>query len=430
MTPSMLAESSMVRPDDKSTHRGEREGYAVLIVGAGLTGLALACALGDALGEATPIALLDPETGVRTGPDMRALALSAGSVHLLEALGAWTIIAPHAQAVRQIDITDSRLEDVLRPVLLSYDNTVAGGEPAAWIVEANILKAALLAGVARRPSIRLLRGQASEGFQRTAHSVTLVLKQGTTLSGAILVAADGRRSPLREAAGIGIVRWPYRQLGIVATLRHEHPHAGRAVQNFLPAGPFAILPLTGNRSSITWTEEESTARAILALDDHGFLVEVEKRFDYRLGPIALSGPRGAWPLDMHLARALVRQRFVLIGDAAHGVHPIAGQGVNLGLRDVAALTEVLADAARLGLDIGALSVLERYERWRRLDGALAAGAFDALNRLFSNDSTLLRTVRGLGLGVLETMPALKGWLVAEAAGLSGSVPKLLRGERV
>jgi 2-octaprenyl-6-methoxyphenol hydroxylase len=224
------------------------------------------------------------------------------------------------------------------------------------------------------------------------------------------------------------VRWRYSQTGIVTTVSHEKPHRSRAIQHFLPAGPFAILPLTGNRSCITWTEDEERASTILALDDARFLAEVEKRFDYRLGAVALAGPRASWPLDMHLARALVDDRFALVGDAAHGVHPIAGQGLNLGLRDVAALSEVVADAARLGLDIGSLAALERYERWRRLDSALSAAVFDALNRLFSSDWTVLRTARDVSLGLVERMPALKQFFVAEAAGLTGEVPKLLRGE--
>ena len=197
------------------------------------------------------------------------------------------------------------------------------------------------------------------------------------------------------------------------------------MQRFLPGGRFAILPLTGNRSCITWTESADRAREILALDDAGFLREVERRFDYRLGSVALAGPLAGWPLDMHLARALVANRFALISDAAHGVHPIAGQGLNLGLRDVAALAEVIADAARLGLDFGSLATLERYERWRRLHSAISAAAFDALNRLFSNDVTVLRTARDFGLGLVDRMPGLKQLFVAEAAGLTGEVPKLL-----
>jgi 2-octaprenyl-6-methoxyphenol hydroxylase len=272
-----------------------------------------------------------------------------------------------------------------------------------------------------------LGGAGAEGFVADEHGVTVDLADGSRLRAALLVAADGRRSRLREAAGIKMVSWSYPQTGIVVTVRHEKPHHGRAVQHFLPGGPFAILPLTGNRSCITWTEGADRAREILALDDAGFLGEVDRRFDYRLGGVALAGPRAGWPLDMHLARAIVADRFALIGDAAHGVHPIAGQGLNLGLRDVAALAEVIADAARLGLDIGSLATLERYERWRRLDSAISAAAFDALNRLFSNDVTVLRTARDFGLGLVDRMPGLKQLFVAEAAGLTGEVPKLLRG---
>jgi 2-octaprenyl-6-methoxyphenol hydroxylase len=254
------------------------------------------------------------------------------------------------------------------------------------------------------------------------------LADGARYAARLLVAADGRGSPLREAAGIASVAWRSAQLGIVTCVGHEGAHGGRAVQHFLPSGPFAILPLTGRRSCVTWTEEEASAQAILALAEDGFREEVERRFDYRLGGVTHIGPRAAFALDMHLARALIGARFALIGDAAHAVHPIAGQGLNLALRDVAAMAEVVADAARLGLDFGTATVLEGYQRWRRLDAALSAGVFDALNRLFSTDATVLRTVRGVGLGLLERMPALKQLLVAEAAGLTGDVPRLLRGE--
>jgi len=407
------------------------ERHDVVIAGGGTAGLTLACALADALGEGARIAAADRAALTPAGPgDARAFALSAGSKRMLAALGVWPQIAEHAQPVTSIDITDSSLEDAFRPVLVSYNNRVEGGEPATYIVEHARLHAALLAAAARRTSIALLGGAAAESFAADEHGVAVSFAGRVLLRARLLVAADGGKSRLREAAGIKLVRWSYPQTGIVAIVRHEEPHGGRAVQHFLPAGPFAILPLTGNRSCITWTEEASRARAILALDDAGFLAEIEARFDYRLGAVELAGPRASWPLDMHLARAMVANRLALVGDAAHGVHPIAGQGLNLGLRDVAALCEVIVDAARLGLDFGSLAILERYERWRRLDSALSAATFDALNRLFSNDSTVLRTARDFGLGLVERMPALKQLLVAEAAGLTGEVPKLLRGERV
>jgi 2-octaprenyl-6-methoxyphenol hydroxylase len=405
--------------------------YDVVIGGGGTAGLTLACALADALGPEMRIAVADRAAfgAAARARDGRSFALSASSKRMLDVLGVWPALAEGAQPVTVIDITDSSLKDAFRPILVSYDNHVEG-EPATWIVENDRLLDALVAAASARSSLALLGGQAAEAFTRDEHGVDITLAGGRSIRTPLLVAADGRASRLREAAGIQVVRWQYPQIGIVTTVRHEKPHNGRAVQHFLPSGPFALLPLTGNRSSITWTEEEKRGREIVALDDAGFLAEVEKRFDWRLGAVELAGPRSAWPLDMHLARALADDRFVLLGDAAHGVHPIAGQGLNLGFRDVAALAEVLVDAARLGLDIGALTVLERYERWRRLDSAVSAAAFDGLNRLFSNDLTPLRTLRDFGLGLVERLPALKHLFVAEAAGLAGDVPKLLRGERL
>src|SRR5262249_3212947 len=365
------ARATGARKEQLMTALGRRQD--VVIAGGGIAGLAFACAIADALFLEVPIAVIEPNPPTPgTARDIRASALSAGSMRLLSVLGVWPGIGPHAQPVSTVDITDSRLEDAFRPVLVSYDNTTGGQQPATYIVENDRLLAALFAAARQRPCINLLCGQAVEGCVFKEHAVSVRLSSGEILSSTLLVAADGRRSRVREAAGIQIVCWPYSQLGIVTTVRHDKPHAGRAVQHFLPSGPFAILPLGEGRSSITWTEEEAQARAIVALDDCGFLAEIEKRFDHRLGAVALAGARGAWPLEMHLARALMAQRCVLIGDAAHSVHPLAGQGVNLGLRDVAALTEVIAEAARLGLDIGLPAILERYQRWRRLDSLLSA----------------------------------------------------------
>jgi 2-octaprenyl-6-methoxyphenol hydroxylase len=424
-----------VKPAGNPVDNPAVETYDAIVVGGGAIGLALALALAEALGPAAGIGVVDPAAtggGGSDGPsDARASALSAASKRLLDALGAWPALAPHAEPVAAVDITDSALGDAFRPILLSYDNTVAGGEPATYIVENERLRAALLASLQRRPGIVRI-GDTVAGWEAAGGRGLVRLADGRTLRAPLAAAADGRGSALREAAGIGVVSWRYRQVGIVTIVSHEKPHRSRAVQHFLPAGPFAILPLKAdrgrNRSCITWTEEESWGRALVQLDDAAFLEEAEKRFGYRLGRIALAGPRAAWPLEMHLARALMADRLALVGDAAHLVHPIAGQGLNLGLRDVAALAEVVADTARLGLDIGSGVALERYQRWRRTDSAMSAAAFDGLNRLFSSDWALLRTARGAGLALVDRMPGLKQLLVTEAAGLTGEVPRLLRGE--
>lgn len=407
----------------------EPQSYDVAIGGGGSVGLALAVALADALGPGFSVALIDRSPWGGAGKsDLRASALSAGSKRLLEALGIWAQLAEFAQPVTAIDITDSSLGDAIRPILLSYDNTLSDREPASYILENDRLRSALIGAATAQGGIALLGGAAMQGFAADTAGVRIAFAD-RVLRARLLIGADGRGSRLRQAAGIKSLTWSYPQTGIVSSLSHSKPHGGRALQHFLPSGPFAILPLPQNRSCVTWTEETREAGRLLELDEAGFREELARRFDYRLGEIVEVGARAAWPLEMHLARALTAERFAIIGDAARVVHPIAGQGLNLGLRDVAALTEVITDAARLGLDIGSGLVLERYERWRRLDSALSAGTFDALNTLFSNDWTLLRTARDVGLALVDRLPLLKEFFVAEAAGLTGEVPKLLRGER-
>lgn len=400
--------------------------HDVVIAGGGLTGHVLALTLAAVFGREVRIALLEAG-GAMGRSDPRSYALSTGSRRLLEAIGVWGAIAEEAQPVSGIDITDSSLADAIRPILLSYDATVAEGEPGMWIVPADAISRVAAAAVAQISSIARIPATAT-GITANVAGIAVQLAGGRPLGAGLAVACDGRNSPLRAAAGIKTLNWQYAQTGIVTTVRHERPHGGRAVQHFLPGGPFAILPLTGNRACVTWTEEAGEAERILALDDLGFLGELEKRFGHRLGALELAGPRGSWPLAMHLARELIAPRFALAGDAARGVHPIAGQGLNLGLRDVAALSECLVDAVRVGLDVGDATALERYARWRRFDGAASAAAFSALNALFSQDNALLRSVRDAGLGVVDRLPGLKSVLVSEAAGLTGEVPKLLKGE--
>lgn len=406
--------------------------FDVVISGASFGGLALACGLSRALGLDFKIALIDRVAQSTAAPkaDSRASALSAASKRMLEVLDVWPLVADVAQPVTGIEITDSTLETGVRPVLLTYDNVTGDGEPATYIVPNSALQAALRRGVESSSSLELITPAEAIDFASNESGIEVTLADGRAIAASLLVAAEGRRSRLREAAGIKVVGWSYPQIGIVVTVHHDRPHGGRAVQHFLPSGPFAILPLTGNRSCITWTEDAVEAKRILALDDADFLAEVDKRFGGKLGALSLDGPRQSWPLEMHLARRYVGPRFALIGDAAHGVHPIAGQGLNLAFRDVAALVEVLSDAIRLGFDAGDAQALVRYERWRRFDSTISAATFDGLNRLFSSDRALVRSGREFGLGLVDRMPMLKRFFVGEAAGLTGELPRLLKGEPV
>jgi 2-octaprenyl-6-methoxyphenol hydroxylase len=273
-----------------------------------------------------------------------------------------------------------------------------------------------------------LRAGKVTGFETGKNSVVVALGEGGSISTRLLVGADGAHSVIREQAGITSYGWDYDQAAIVTTVGHERDHGGRAEEHFLPAGPFAILPLTGKRCSIVWTENAREAERIVALPDGEFHAELEKRFGLRLGELTVAGPRRAFPLGLFTARTFIGDRLALVGDAAHIIHPIAGQGLNMGLRDVAALAEAIADAARLGLDPGGVDVLERYQRWRRFDTMMMGVTTDGLNRLFSNHSDVLRLVRDVGLGMVERMPVLKRMFIREAAGFTGDVPKLLKGE--
>ncbi|WP_333794051.1 FAD-dependent monooxygenase [Hyphomicrobium sp.] len=410
--------------------------FDIVISGASFAGLALARALARGSNGAVRIAIVDRAIRKETAtPDARAFALSAGARRMLDALGIWSEIAGEAQAVSEIEITDSSLEAGIRPVLLRYDNRIGEAksqgklaEPASHIVPASAFEAALYRAATADPSLTLIAPAEIARFTDIGSAMAITLADGTSVTASLLVGAEGRRSASRDAARIKTVGWRYGQTAIVTTIAHERPHGGRAIQHFLPGGPFAILPLPNNRACLTWTEDAEEAKRILALDDAGFLAEVETRIAGRLGAVEVVGPRQSWPLEMHLARAYVAPRFALIGDAAHGVHPIAGQGVNLAFRDVAALAEVIVDALRLGLDPGSMQSLERYERWRRFDSFASAAVFDGLNRLFSNDVLLIRAAREFGLGLVDRLPSLKQHLVAEAAGLTGEPPRLFRSE--
>jgi 2-octaprenyl-6-methoxyphenol hydroxylase len=396
----------------------------VVIAGAGFAGLALAIALRQGLGADFNVVVADPALARPPGGDARASAIAAGARRLLETIDVWSALAD-AQPILDMVVTDSRLGDAIKPVFLTFTGEVEPNEPFAHMVENGRLMAAL-ATKARDAGVTL-RASAVESFDIEGERVSVRCRDGALTAG-LLIAADGARSRLRELAGISTFGWSYNQSAIVCTVAHERDHGGRAEEHFLPAGPFAILPLTGRRSSIVWTEEAGEAARIVALPDDLFLAELEQRFGLHLGDIAVEGAKRVHPLGLTVARAFVAERLALVGDAAHVIHPIAGQGLNLGLRDVAALAETIVDAARLGLDFGAANVLARYERWRRFDTMAMGIATDGLNRLFSNRSDALRLVRDVGLGLVDRLPGLKRLFIREAAGLVGEVPKLLRGE--
>jgi len=403
----------------------------IVIAGGGVAGLTLAVALKQALGESFRIIVADPALDRPAATDSRAYAIAAAARNMLAALGVWRLAETAATAMTEMVITDSRTPDLVRPVFLTFDGEIEPGQPFAHMVENGALVAALLQ-VARASGVELRAEGVRSGMEDDG-AIAIAFAGGEKLEAALLIAADGARSKLREQAGIGWVGWSYPQSGIVATIGHERSHEGRAVEHFLPSGPFAILPLAdggklGHRSSIVWTERSENVQALLALDESDLLLEVERRFGLELGEMALESRPGAYPLSFGVARRFVGDRLALLGDAAHVIHPIAGQGLNLGLKDVAALAEAIVDAARLGLDVGGSEVLEAYEKGRRFDTVAMGVVTDGLNRLFSNDSTPLRLARDLGLGLVERMPVLKRFFIREAAGLAGPTPRLLKGE--
>ena len=409
-----------------SNARSSRQRTEVAVGGAGFAGLALAIALRQALGAPFAVTVIDPTLAHAQSKDPRASAIAAAARRLFEAIDVWDAVAPNAQPILDMVVTDSKLDDAVRPTFLTFGGDVEEGEPFAHMVENRHLVDAL-ATKARDLGVDL-RASAVAGFENAGNDVDVSLADGEVISARLLVGADGAHSLIRERAGIANHGWSYDQSAIVTTVAHEREHNGRADEHFLPAGPFAILPLTGKRCSIVWTENTREAQRIVALPDDEFHKELEKRFGLQLGELKVIGPRRAFPLGLFTARTFIGERLALIGDAAHIIHPIAGQGLNMGLRDVAALAEAIADAARLGLDPGGPDVLERYQRWRRFDTMTMGIATDGLNRLFSNHSDVLRLARDIGLGLVERMPALKRMFIREAAGFTGDVPKLLKGE--
>lgn len=418
---------------DQQASPGQGGRIDVLIAGAGYVGLAAAVAMRQARPGLT-VAVVDAAPAGVWQKDGRCSAIAAAACRMLDRLGAWVDIAPEAQPILDMVVTDSRTADPVRPVFLTFGGEVAPGEPFAHMVANRTLNGALRRR-AGELGIDIVEGVAVAGFETGPQHVSVHLADGVTVDTRLLVAADGVKSRLRDMAGIKTVHWDYDQSGIVCTVAHERPHNGRAEEHFLPAGPFAILPLKpdakgGNRSSIVWTERTADADRLVAGDPMVFEVELERRFGLKLGEISVADKPRAWPLGLTLARDFVKPRFALAGDAAHGIHPIAGQGLNMGFRDVAALAEVVVEADRLGRDIGGLDVLQDYERWRRFDTVQMGITTDVLNRMFSNDFGPLRAVRDIGLGLVERMPRLKDFFIRQASGLGEATPRLLKGEPI
>lgn len=418
---------------DRLQSRNGRSGTGDMVVaGAGYVGLATAVAAKVACPE-LDIVLVDAAPEDAWTRDARASAIAAAARRMLGRLGCWEELEPGAQPILDMVVTDSRTADPVRPVFLTFEGSIGDGEPFAHM----IANRALCGALRRRAwelGIPIRSGVTVDGFSVGAGEVAIDTSAGL-VAARLLVAADGVRSRLRDMAGIRTVSWEYGQSGIVCTVAHERPHEGRAEEHFLPAGPFAILPLApdpelGHRSSIVWTERTEDADRLVADDELVFEAELERRFGLKLGEIRVVDRPRAWPLGLTLARDFVRPRFALAGDAAHGIHPIAGQGLNLGFKDAAALAQVVVEAHRLGEDIGALDILQRYERWRRFDTLQMGITTDVLNRLFSNDFAPLRALRDIGLGIVDRMPALKGHFIRQAAGLAGDAPRLLRGEPI
>jgi len=401
----------------------------LLVCGGGYVGLAVAVAVKASAPDLT-VTVIDAAPKDVWKKDPRASAIAAAAQRMLTTLGIWDEIEPEAQPINEMIVTDSRTSDPVRPVFLTFDGEVMPGEPFAHMVP-NITMIGSLRKKAAKLGIKIHQSAAAEALEVSSEKATVTTANGRNWETRLVVAADGGRSSLRDMAGIKTSKWDYGQSGIVTTVAHERPHNGRAEEHFLPAGPFAILPLKGNRSSLVWAERTADADALIAGDDMVFELELERRFGHHLGALHLDGPRRAFPLGLTLARDFIKPRLALAGDAAHGIHPIAGQGLNLGFKDVAALAETIVEAARIGLDIGSLPVLERYQVWRRFDTFQMGVTTDILTRLFSNDITPVRMARDFGLSVVDRLPSLKGFFIKQAAGFAGKdAPRLLRGESI
>ncbi|KAA2313383.1 2-octaprenyl-6-methoxyphenyl hydroxylase [Pseudooceanicola sediminis] len=406
--------------------RGMEHDSDLLIVGGGLNGPALALAAARAGLSATVIDALPLSDRSQSDFDGRSYSLALASVRLLRALGVWDAVADHAQPMLDIKVSDGHAGQGGAPFFLHFDHAEIEEGPMGHMVEDRHLRRALLDAVADTPLITQISGEAVTAQEITAQFAQVTLASGRALKGRVLIGSDGRNSGTAARAHIQRRGWGYGQTALVCAIAHDKLHHGVAHQFFMPAGPLAILPLKGNLSSIVWSETSANAATIQALTDDEYLEALRPRFGDFLGGISLAGKRFTYPLGLSVCARFSGLRLALVGDAAHGMHPIAGQGLNAGLRDVAALAQVLSEAQMRGEDIGALDVLDRYQEWRRFDTATLAMATDLTNRLFSNDNPLLRLGRDLGLGAVGALPKLRRGFIREAAGLTGDLPELMR----
>jgi 2-octaprenyl-6-methoxyphenol hydroxylase len=400
----------------------------VIIGGGGMVGMSLAIALAKG-GLDVVVADPVPQSAATDAKfDGRVCALAYASVRMFQALGVWEHLAPLAQPINDILVTDAKLGSEPSQFSLHFDAAEAHTEALGHIVENRHTRTGLFAVANTLSNLTFVAPAALTNLEYEGAGIVATLANGERYKARLAVAADGRPSPMRELMGLSIVSWSYAQWGIVATVEHEKPHNGVAYEHFLPSGPFAILPMTGNRSSLVWTEKDKIAPAMMKLDAEGFDAEIARRFGSHLGKATAAGPRWSYPLNFHLARGYVKPHFALAGDSAHGIHPIAGQGFNLGLKDAAALSQIILDAARLGLDIGSLDTLRKYERWRRFDSLVMAFAMDGLNRLFSNDIAPLRLLRDVGMGLVDAVGPARRFFMRHAGGDIGKLPRLMKGE--
>ena len=398
----------------------------ITIVGGGLNGPILAIALARAGITTTVIDALTTKVRKNAAFDGRSYAVALTSQRLLKNIGLWEPLSDDAQSMLEIKVTDGRAGEGPSPFFIHFDHAEIEDGPMGYMVQDRHLRRTLLEAMAANPLIKHLEGQTVTNQVVEGAGATVTLESGKTLISRSLIGCDGRGSGTAKRAGIKRIGWEYGQTALVCAIEHEKPHGGIAHQFFMPTGPLAILPLTGNRSSIVWSESDANATAFNALNNEDYLTMLRPRFGNFLGEISLTGTRYSYPLSLSMTEQLVIDRTAIVGDAAHGLHPIAGQGLNAGMRDIAALVQIITEAQNRGEDYGSLAVLKRYEEWRRFDNTALALATDTFNKLFSNNNPFLRLGRDLGMGLINKMPSLRRGFMREAAGLSGDLPDLMR----